>query len=137
MALRWGGASESGLEGGEALVDEDGTEDEDADGGDAVDNDEDLEIEAVTEMRYESGQAIPIAGRTECQGEDGCDRYPLRDIPHVHLEEGEQCKHHCDGCRIGKPHRERFNEILGRIRFLAPRLGDMRAEHVETDEHDE
>lgn len=54
MALRWGGASESGLEGDDAFVDEDGAEDEDADGGDAVDNDQDLEIEAVTEMCYES-----------------------------------------------------------------------------------
>ena len=56
------GERDPGSEGDNALVDEDGAEDEDADGGDAVDDDQDLEIEAVSEMGYELGQTIPITG---------------------------------------------------------------------------
>ena len=51
-----------GSEGDDSLVDEDGAEDEDADGGDAVDDDQDFEIESVAEMGYEPGQTIPITG---------------------------------------------------------------------------
>ena len=56
------GERDPGSEGDDSLVDEDGAEDEDADGSDAVDDNQDLEIEAVAEMGYEPGQAIPITG---------------------------------------------------------------------------
>ena len=56
------GERDPGSEGDDSLVDEDGAEDEDADGSDAVDDDQDLEIETVAEMGYEPGQAIPITG---------------------------------------------------------------------------
>ena len=48
---------------GDALDEKDDAKDEDAYGSHFVDDDQDLEIEAVAEMRCGPGDAVPVEGR--------------------------------------------------------------------------